>query len=260
MFFLHILYIVYAFVPPFMAIAAVTFDLDPIFFLLDKDFHQKPLLLITVYFIRITVTFVAIFELFRIFPLLITIMMTYTQMIFNCLTYLRKLSFSFHGLLNFETTHREYIKMVLLFRVCLSLQSQITVLYLAVGMSFVIGLSFGSVKLYDLAPLPLYLIFPIILCSVIVLISHAVPRMTHVYEHSKTLIEDWKRLSPYCPYNRRIIVRLIKSTCPIVACLAMPGGSMVPMNRGVKVSYYKKTVEYTVSALLAFPKSSLATV
>jgi hypothetical protein len=251
MIFLHGMVILYAFVPPFLTIAAVFFHADPLYFVFQRS---GSLGYVVTTFIRFPVVFITLFEMFRIVTTLLIFAITYTEMMFNCYAYLRKLSFSLDGVLRFEMTHRRYTQLAISFRICVHFQSYLSFLGVAVLMNSFICLTFGTLKLYNVVPLPLYLIFPTLLATVILFASQAMPRAMYIYEQSKSLIQDWKRLSPY---KRRMNVRLIKSTSPIYACLAMPGGSLVPINRELTVAFYKKCVEYSVSALLAIPRVTL---
>jgi hypothetical protein len=125
---------------------------------------------------------------------------------------------------------------------------------IAIGMTAGICLNFVSLRMYSVIPMPTFLFFPIASVLVIVGVSLWFPYGIMANDMFSDIIRNrLLQINAYPIGYRKLLLKKIISIKPGAAG-CMVGDTMVaPFHRSTQTAYFRKQLDYTISACLSIP-------
>jgi hypothetical protein len=116
--------------------------------------------------------------------------------------------------------------------------------------------NFGTLKLYNIIPMPFYLFFPSVSILISVLCPIMMPMVVNIYENVNTLNVKWRQncIHKDCSvFEMKYLKRKIKSIKVIRVCGGILEYTLYEMNNSTKARFLFEMINYTINAILSIP-------
>lgn len=120
---------------------------------------------------------------------------------------------------------------------------------MGLGLNLSVLFNFMSIKMYGIAPMPLYLYFPSMAILILSIIDVLLPLGIRIHEMSVSLKWKWGRYLGH-PVDREYICRKMRALQPLCINCGLTGFKFFKLSKSTKVWFYEQLLTNTITALL----------
>lgn len=130
-------------------------------------------------------------------------------------------------------------------------------IFLLFSMLLLVSLNFGTLRGFGIVPMPLYILFPGILCVWSRLVVHVFNLAIKLYEQMlNNIAKSKKRVNIFQP-NRKYFRKKLRSLRPLVVHFRVKEFNLFKIQKSSRTSYYDAVLNNTITLLLSVPEELL---
>lgn len=250
---LVVLVYIFATMSIFIPIVAVFMNVDPTYFIfkvyIPPEITSGAEIQILIVVIRLVLSCVGGFELFRLGPITVIFLIVLTRIVIDSIVLLRK-----------SDDLQEFIKFYNIVSIWHCVIPNITnfamMLLLGCCSILLVTLNFGTFRGYGIIPIPLYLVFPSLFVVLYSLVWYVLTRVIKIHEDTENQLYDRKSKLVFNYKGRRTrkyFQLKINSMHPVYHEVGFNGFSLFKIKKSTRTTYYNVITNYTITALLSVP-------